>query len=1444
VNTLPASGASNFKISIVPNQGATTDRQSINYFSFLYPRIPSFGGANKTTFKLKNNPTENKIKLNLINISTTNPVIFSLGSVPRKLNLIINNGVSTILLPNDFSAKDQTIIYQESSAIHAVTDIIPVNTTGSFNDFSQLSAEKALLMVYHPAFQSASVDYAAYRLSADGGQYNVILANINELYQQFGGGIPKHINGIRRFAHFIYDQATNKPVGLFLMGKGIREANVSGITSTGPGSRTNITNYANSFIPSFGQPSCDACISSNLPGTTRWTPLIPTGRISSSSNKELSDYLQKVKLFEQNQNQSVVYSSATKDWQKQVLHFVGGKDASEQSLFGNYMNTMANIIEQEYFGANVLTTTQNGTNPINPSQLNKIMNRIQDGVSIISFFGHSAPTASGFEINIDEPSNWNNVGKYPLVISNSCYNGNIFQSGQSRSEIFVNIRNYGAIGYFGTVNLGFAHTLSLYSKEFYKQVSSVHYGSRLAEQISHTIKAIENTGYKDLITESTCTQMVLNGDPMIRLNWHEKPEIEITEQNISFSPKQLDLTVDSIRMDVVLTNLGKSIVDTFSVEITRNFPETQTDSVYTFYVPQLNYKDTLSFKMPVQPAIGLGINTFSVKVDLPSFVDEQYDEVNNNQLVKTLFLNVDGIIPVLPHEFAVVPNDSVTLIASTINPIAEYNTYRFELDTTDLFNSPFLRFATVSGFGGIKEVAPSAWKDISSGQVAPLKCRDSTVYFWRVAIDGQIPNWRGSSFQYIKGKFGWGQDHFFQFRKNSFNSILFDDLNRKKRFGPNNKTLTCDVKSTTSIPGIYENAYYIDGQQKEYGLCTLTPSFYVAVIDPVSLIEWRTRYGTENPNHNFGNANDYGACRSRPESYFIFRQNSLSQLTNFRNMLNNIPDSHYILIYSPMTTKFNDINSILPDIYNTFKDLGSDSIVPGIVRQNLPFAFFCRKGDPKSVVELYAKNLGEDLHLEAKLKGYDYLGQEFSTMIGPASKWGSAQWKQNSMEKPTADSTILYIRAFDTVGTLQRIIDTAFTSNDSIINLDLLVKAKDYPYLQLGAYYKDSLTFTPAQIDRWHVLYSPLPEAAIDGSSGYSWNLPSDSLQEGQNVQFAVDVKNIFTLPMDSLLVEYWIVDQNEVKHPIPYPRQDSLLVGETLRDTITFSTVGLKGLNSLWVEVNPYVNTTMNITDQPEQTHINNLLQIPFRVIPDDKQPILDVTFNGRHILNNDIVDPHSEIYITLKDDNEYMLMNDISDTSHFGIYLTDPKGVQMKIYFLNGSGNNVLQWIPADSQNKKFKIIYPANFTQDGKYELFVQGSDRTGNLSGDLEYRISFQVIRKSMITHLINYPNPFSTSTRFVFTLTGSETPDELLIQIMTVSGKVVREITEDELGPIHIGRNISEYAWDGKDEFGDPLANGVYLYRVLAQINGEDVKHYQSSIDDHFKKGFGKMYIIR
>ena len=215
------------------------------------------------------------------------------------------------------------------------------------------------------------------------------------------------------------------------------------------------------------------------------------------------------------------------------------------------------------------------------------------------------------------------------------------------------------------------------------------------------------------------------------------------------------------------------------------------------------------------------------------------------------------------------------------------------------------------------------------------------------------------------------------------------------------------------------------------------------------------------------------------------------------------------------------------------------------------------------------------------------------------------------------------------------------------------------------------------------------------------------------------------------------------------------------------------------------------------------------------------------------------SEI-IELTDENQFLLLNDTSD---YSVYITTPDGNEERMYFYT-NGMEQMQFIPASLPKNNSKIIFQGDFPVDGNYKLRVQATDRTNNKSGSIDYVIGFEVINKSSITNIINYPNPFTTSTRFVFTLTGSEIPEIFKIQIMTITGKVVREIHKDELGTLHIGRNISEFAWDGTDSYGDRLANGLYLYRVITKINNDDIEHRKTSMDYYFKKGFGKMYLFR
>jgi hypothetical protein len=240
-------------------------------------------------------------------------------------------------------------------------------------------------------------------------------------------------------------------------------------------------------------------------------------------------------------------------------------------------------------------------------------------------------------------------------------------------------------------------------------------------------------------------------------------------------------------------------------------------------------------------------------------------------------------------------------------------------------------------------------------------------------------------------------------------------------------------------------------------------------------------------------------------------------------------------------------------------------------------------------------------------------------------------------------------------------------------------------------------------------------------------------------------------------------------------------------------------------------------------------------------------VTFDNVHILNHDIVSSRPDILIKLKDEAKWNILDDPSKIKvqlHKFSRGNDP-GFSREYKFDGDTLQFMAAGQPPTNNNTASVVFKPV--LEDGEYELIVTGMDMSQNSAGTMEYRVTFEVINKPMISNMLNYPNPFTTSTAFVFTLTGSEVPQNMKIEILTVTGKIVREITKAELGPLHIGRNITEFKWDGTDQYGQKLANGVYLYRVVTNFNGKSLDKYTSgddNTDKYFNKGYGKMYLMR
>jgi hypothetical protein len=177
----------------------------------------------------------------------------------------------------------------------------------------------------------------------------------------------------------------------------------------------------------------------------------------------------------------------------------------------------------------------------------------------------------------------------------------------------------------------------------------------------------------------------------------------------------------------------------------------------------------------------------------------------------------------------------------------------------------------------------------------------------------------------------------------------------------------------------------------------------------------------------------------------------------------------------------------------------------------------------------------------------------------------------------------------------------------------------------------------------------------------------------------------------------------------------------------------------------------------------------------------------------------------------------------------------------------NDWVTFIPAGTAGKNQATVeLRPDLFEDGIYELQVQARDASGNDAGDNEYYVSFKVDHEASVSRIYNFPNPFRHSTRFVYTLTGEGSPAFYKIEIVSITGVVVKEISSEELGPLAVGTHMTTYEWDGTDNNGSLLAGGMYLYRIVVKDeNDQDYKRYELWNDNQLqKKDWGKLVILR
>jgi len=221
--------------------------------------------------------------------------------------------------------------------------------------------------------------------------------------------------------------------------------------------------------------------------------------------------------------------------------------------------------------------------------------------------------------------------------------------------------------------------------------------------------------------------------------------------------------------------------------------------------------------------------------------------------------------------------------------------------------------------------------------------------------------------------------------------------------------------------------------------------------------------------------------------------------------------------------------------------------------------------------------------------------------------------------------------------------------------------------------------------------------------------------------------------------------------------------------------------------------------------------------IVNDETGPFVELYMNDSNFIFGGLTDENPSIYALVGDNNGI----NTSGTS---------LGHDISAILDENYTNPILlndYYVAALNNYKNGKIIYPLSELSEGNHTLSLKVWDVNNN-SGKAYTEFVVANDAKLAISHVYNYPNPFTTKTKFLFEHNKMNENLDVLLRIYTVSGKLIKTI---ETNVLSLGNNKSTpMEWDGLDDYGDKIGRGVYVYHLEVQTtNGETAQKLEKLV---------------
>ncbi|PWK18267.1 type IX secretion system sortase PorU [Xanthomarina spongicola] len=209
-----------------------------------------------------------------------------------------------------------------------------------------------------------------------------------------------------------------------------------------------------------------------------------------------------------------------------------------------------------------------------------------------------------------------------------------------------------------------------------------------------------------------------------------------------------------------------------------------------------------------------------------------------------------------------------------------------------------------------------------------------------------------------------------------------------------------------------------------------------------------------------------------------------------------------------------------------------------------------------------------------------------------------------------------------------------------------------------------------------------------------------------------------------------------------------------------------------------------------------------------DNIGPVINAYMNDESFVSGGITNSSPSLILKLQDDNG---INTASGIGHDIVGILD--GDEANPYVLNDYYQTELD------DYQRGVVTYPLRDLEAGMHTLTIKAWDVYNNSSTTEIQFVVFDENQELVIDNVLNYPNPFVNYTEFWFNHNSSE-PLDVLVQIFTVTGKIVRTLSGQTNSGECCNNGASslsrEIIWDGRDDFGDKIGKGVYIYKLTVR----------------------------